>query len=107
MHLAMALPFPRHHRGCIRIAPSNRTVSPFMYPFRISSRAMLAYSSALPRRGGNGTMAPSACFISGVARAMAGLDQRRGEYAVFMMLIAVFLGGGGKCSIDRRLPKEL
>ena len=30
-------------------------------------------------------------------------------YAVFMMLIAVdvFLGGGGKCSIDRRLPKEL
>jgi len=32
-----------------------------------------------------------------------------GEYAVFMMLIAVavFLGGGGKCSIDRRLPKEL
>jgi len=26
-----------------------------------------------------------------------------------MMLIAVdvFLGGGGKCSIDRRLPKEL
>jgi hypothetical protein len=31
----------------------------------------------------------------------------QGEYAVFMMLIAVFLGGGGKCSIDRRLPKEL
>ena len=41
---------------------------------------------------------------------MAGLDQRGGgKYAVFMMLIAVavFLGGTGKCSIDRRLPKEL
>ena len=40
---------------------------------------------------------------------MAGLDRRGEEYAVFMMLIAiaVFLGGGGKCSIDRRLPKAL
>jgi hypothetical protein len=29
--------------------------------------------------------------------------------AIFMMLIAVavFIGGGGKCSIDKYLPKEL
>jgi hypothetical protein len=32
-----------------------------------------------------------------------------GGNTVFIMLIAVavFLGGSGKCSIDRRLPKEL
>ena len=38
-----------------------------------------------------------------------GWTQRGMEYAIFMMLIAValFIGGGGKCSIDRYLPKEL
>ena len=38
-----------------------------------------------------------------------GWTQRGMEYAIFMMLIAVavFIGGGGKSSIDRYLPKEL
>jgi putative oxidoreductase len=38
-----------------------------------------------------------------------GWTQRGMEFAIFMMLIAVavFIGGGGKCSLDRYLPKEL
>jgi len=26
---------------------------------------------------------------------------------MMLIAVAVFLGGGGKCSIDRRLPKDL
>jgi putative oxidoreductase len=38
-----------------------------------------------------------------------GWTQRGMEYAIFMMLIAVaiFIGGGGRYSMDRQLPKEL
>ena len=38
-----------------------------------------------------------------------GWTQRGMEFAILMMLvaIAVFIGGGGNCSVDRRLPKEL
>jgi putative oxidoreductase len=38
-----------------------------------------------------------------------GWTQRGMEYAIFMMLLAVaiFIGGGGRYSMDRQLPKEL
>src|SRR5271165_4860479 len=38
-----------------------------------------------------------------------GWTQHGMEYAIFMMLIAVaiFIGGGGRYSMDRQLPKEL
>ena len=47
------------HLGGIRIPPSTRTVSPFMYELRMHSSTMLASSSGTPSRLGNSTLSPS------------------------------------------------
>ena len=49
------------YRGPIRKAPSRRIVSPFSIVFSRMCRTSAAYSSGLPRRCGNGTVAPSDC----------------------------------------------
>ena len=70
-------PPSERHRGCIRIAPSSRIVSPFSIAFSMMCAASAAYSSGWPRRGGNGTCAPSEARIGSGRRA----EQRRLEDA--------------------------
>src|SRR6266446_4880665 len=48
-----------HYRGCIRIAPSSRIVSPFSIAFSMMCRASAANSAGRPRRDGKGTCLPS------------------------------------------------
>src|SRR5690606_24249716 len=58
---------PPGHFGGIRMAPSTRTVSPFMYELVTHSRTMLASSSGWPRRLGKLTDWPSLALNSSAA----------------------------------------
>jgi len=50
-------PADEPHFGCIRSAPSRRIEQPLSMSFSTIARTSAAYSSARPRRDGNGTLA--------------------------------------------------
>src|SRR5438132_40410 len=72
-------------RGCIRIAPSRRIVSPFSMAFSMISRASAAYSAGRPRRLGNGTCLASEARTGSGSDARSGVSKRPGAIVTTRM----------------------